>query len=105
MYAIDARTGALTRERRKCTISIAEPASLLFLARHCAEVIGAELVPEAIADAKKNSKLNGISNVKFEAGDLKDLLNADFIARHGKPDVLVAIATRWHARGRGGAHP
>lgn len=66
----------------------------LFLARHCAEVIGAELVPEAIVDAKLNAQLNGITNVTFEAGDLKDLLNADFIARHGKPDVLITDPPR-----------
>ncbi|MBL7984974.1 MAG: 23S rRNA (uracil-5-)-methyltransferase RumA, partial [Flavobacteriales bacterium] len=54
----------------------------------------AELVPEAIVDAKLNAQLNGITNVTFEAGDLKDLLNADFIARHGKPDVLITDPPR-----------
>ncbi|QQR86862.1 MAG: 23S rRNA (uracil(1939)-C(5))-methyltransferase RlmD [Flavobacteriales bacterium] len=66
----------------------------LFMARHCAHVTGAEIVPEAIADAHSNAALNGITNVAFEAGDLKDLLNADFIARHGKPDVLVTDPPR-----------
>ncbi len=66
----------------------------LFMARHCAEVLGAELVPEAIADAHANAELNGIANVAFEAGDLKDLLNADFIARHGRPDVLITDPPR-----------
>ena len=37
--------------------------------------------------------------VAFEAGDLKDLLNAEFIARHGKPDVLVLDPPR------AGMHP
>jgi len=71
----------------------------LFLARHCGRVIGAEIVPEAIADAHANAELNGIGNVAFEAGDLKDLLNAEFIARHGKPDVLVLDPPR------AGMHP
>lgn len=66
----------------------------LFMARHCAHVIGAEIVPEAIADAHANAALNGITNISFEAGDLKDLLNTDFIARHGKPDVLVTDPPR-----------
>lgn len=66
----------------------------LFLARHCAHVTGAEIVPEAIADAHANAGLNGIGNVAFEAGDLKDLLNAGFIERHGKPDVLVTDPPR-----------
>jgi 23S rRNA (uracil1939-C5)-methyltransferase len=66
----------------------------LFLARHCKRVIGAEIVPEAIVDAKANAELNGISNTAFEAGDLKDLLNADFIARNGRPDVLITDPPR-----------
>jgi 23S rRNA (uracil1939-C5)-methyltransferase len=57
-------------------------------------VIGAEIVPEAIVDAKANAELNGIGNTAFEAGDLKDLLNADFIARNGRPDVLVTDPPR-----------
>lgn len=60
-----------------------------FVARQCARVIGVEYVPEAIDDAKVNSKLNGIDNTKFFAGDMKDVLNADFIARHGKADVII----------------
>lgn len=66
----------------------------LFMARHCAHVTGAEIVPEAIADAHSNAALNGITNVSFEAGDLKDLLNTDFIERHGKPDLLVTDPPR-----------
>ena len=66
----------------------------LFLARHCARVIGAEIVPEAVADAKINAGLNQIGNTTFEAGDLKDLLNAEFMNRHGKPDVLVTDPPR-----------
>lgn len=66
----------------------------LFLARHCARVTGAEIVPEAVADAKVNAELNRIGNATFEAGDLKDLLNAEFMVRHGKPDVLVTDPPR-----------
>ena len=66
----------------------------LFLARHCARVIGAEIVPEAIADAHANASLNDIANVDFEAGDLKDLLDAGFISRHGGPDVLITDPPR-----------
>lgn len=66
----------------------------LFLARHCRQVVGAEIVPEAVVDAHANAALNGITNVAFEAGDLKDLLNEAFIARHGRPDVLVTDPPR-----------
>ena len=60
-----------------------------FEARHCARVVGIEYVPEAIEDAKHNSALNGIGNTAFFAGDMKDVLNDAFIARHGRPDVVI----------------
>ena len=60
-----------------------------FVARHCARVVGIEYVPEAIEDAKHNSALNGIGNTAFFAGDMKDALNDAFIARHGRPDVVI----------------
>lgn len=66
----------------------------LFLARHCSRVVGADIVPEAVADAHANAALNGIGNVAFEAGDLKDLLSPAFIARHSRPDVLVTDPPR-----------
>lgn len=60
-----------------------------FVARHCARVVGIEYVPEAIEDAKHNSALNGIGNTAFFSGDMKDVLNDAFIARHGRPDVVI----------------
>jgi len=65
-----------------------------FVARNVKEVIGVEYVPTAIEDAKINSALNGINNTKFYAGDMKDVLNADFIAEHGKPDVVITDPPR-----------
>jgi len=46
-------------------------------------------VEEAIEDAKLNSKVNGIDNTLFYAGDMKDILTSDFIAKHGVPDVMI----------------
>ncbi|HNO04962.1 MAG TPA: 23S rRNA (uracil(1939)-C(5))-methyltransferase RlmD [Flavobacteriales bacterium] len=66
----------------------------LFAARHCKEVIGAEIVPEAVADARMNAELNGIRNVRFEAGDLRHLLDASFIERNGEPDSLITDPPR-----------
>ncbi|HMZ50391.1 MAG TPA: 23S rRNA (uracil(1939)-C(5))-methyltransferase RlmD, partial [Flavobacteriales bacterium] len=66
----------------------------LFAARHCKEVIGAEIVPEAVADARMNAELNGIRNVRFEAGDLRHLLDASFIERNGEPDALITDPPR-----------
>ena len=65
-----------------------------FVSRQAREVIGIEYVPEAIEDAKVNSNLNGITNTKFYAGDMKDLLTQDFINQHGRPDVIITDPPR-----------
>lgn len=65
-----------------------------FVARDVKQVIGVEYVPTAIEDAKFNSELNGINNTLFYAGDMKDILTSDFIAAHGKPDVVITDPPR-----------
>lgn len=60
-----------------------------FIAGHAKKVIGIENIPEAIEDAKTNSKINGITNTSFFAGDIKDMLNEDFMNKQGKPDVII----------------
>ena len=60
-----------------------------FVARQAKNVIGIEYVPEAIEDAKLNSKVNGIENTLFYAGDMKDILTDDFVSKHGTPDVMI----------------
>lgn len=45
----------------------------LFLARASKHVIGVEIVEEAIKAAKKNAKLNNITNVDFYAGKAEDV--------------------------------
>ena len=65
-----------------------------FVAREAREVIGIEYVPEAIEDAKVNSTLNGITNTKFFAGDMKDILTEDFVAMHGHPDIIITDPPR-----------
>ena len=70
-----------------------------FVARKARQVIGIEYVPEAIEDAKINSELNGITNTLFYAGDMKDILNDEFIAEHGRPDVIITDPPR------AGMHP
>lgn len=60
-----------------------------FVASQARHVIGIEYVPEAIADAKVNSEVNGITNTEFYAGDMKDVLTSEFIQQHGHPDVMI----------------
>lgn len=65
-----------------------------FVAKYARKVVGIEYVPEAIEDAKVNSKINDINNTLFYAGDMKDVLNRDFISLHGKPDVIITDPPR-----------
>jgi 23S rRNA (uracil1939-C5)-methyltransferase len=65
-----------------------------FVAKRARQVIGIEYVPEAIEDAKVNSELNGIDNTLFYAGDMKDILNKQFIEKHGRPDVIITDPPR-----------
>ena len=70
-----------------------------FVAKRASKVIGIEYVPEAIEDAKINSDINGITNTKFFAGDMKDILTDDFITEHGRPDIIITDPPR------AGMHP
>jgi 23S rRNA (uracil1939-C5)-methyltransferase len=60
----------------------------LFLAGQARKIIGIEVVEEAVADARKNARLNGFTNCRFEAGDAAELLEE--LADDGeKVDVVV----------------
>lgn len=65
-----------------------------FVARSAKKVIGIEYVPEAIEDANENSRLNGIENTLFFAGDMKNILTQEFINEHGRPDVIITDPPR-----------
>lgn len=71
----------------------------LFCAPHVRHVVGIELVPEAIENAKANAQRNGLSNATFVAGDMLKLFTEEFVAQHGRPDVLIADPPR------AGMHP
>lgn len=65
-----------------------------YISRRARRVIGIEYVPEAIRDARVNSRVNGIDNTEFYAGDMKAVLTDDFIAEHGSPDVIIVDPPR-----------
>ncbi|MBR1462692.1 MAG: 23S rRNA (uracil(1939)-C(5))-methyltransferase RlmD [Prevotella sp.] len=70
-----------------------------FVAGKAERVIGIEYVEDAIEDAKVNSQINKIDNTLFFAGDMKDVLNDEFISMHGRPDVIITDPPR------AGMHP
>lgn len=65
-----------------------------FVAKKARKVIGIEYVPEAIEDAKLNSKVNDINNTVFYAGDMKDILTDEFVSVNGRPDVMIVDPPR-----------
>ena len=70
-----------------------------FIAKDAKQVIGMEYIEEAIEDAKKNSAINKINNAEFITGDIKDMFTLNFMAKHGKPDVVILDPPR------AGVHP
>ena len=63
------------------------------MARHAGRVIGAEIVPEDIEDAKANAERNGVENVEFFCGDAAAVA-ADFAAKGLRPDVICVDPPR-----------
>jgi 23S rRNA (uracil1939-C5)-methyltransferase len=65
-----------------------------FVAGHAKKVIGLEYVSAAIEDAKVNSTINKVTNTDFYAGDIKDLLDDQFLSIHGRPDTVITDPPR-----------
>lgn len=65
-----------------------------FVAKEAKKVVGVEAVPDAILAAKENAQLNGIDNVEFYVGDMKNVFNTEFINTHGQPDVIITDPPR-----------
>ncbi len=66
----------------------------LYVSKMARKVVGIEYVEAAIEDAKVNAGLNGIAHVTFHAGDMKDIFTPEFIAREGRPDVIITDPPR-----------
>lgn len=65
----------------------------LFLAQRAKFVMGVEIVPQAIEDAKRNADLNGFTNTLFEAGPAEEVIPRWY--KDGKEaDVLVVDPPR-----------
>lgn len=65
-----------------------------FISKKARKIVGVESVPEAIADAKENVKLNKIDNIDFFVGDLAKVFTDDFIRKNGKPNVIITDPPR-----------
>ena len=65
-----------------------------FLSGNARQVSGIDYIEDAIRDARQNAIDNNIRNISFFAGDIKDILNDDFINKNGRPDVIVTDPPR-----------
>ena len=99
LYSVAREFAGLTGEELVYDLYTGTGTIANFVAKKARKVIGIEYVPEAIEDAKVNSEINNIHNTLFYAGDLKDILTDDFIAEHGRPDVIITDPPR------AGMHP
>ena len=94
LYSVARRFAALTGNELVYDLYTGTGTIANFVAAKARQVIGIEYVPEAIEDAKVNSRINNIGNTLFYAGDMKDILTDDFIAKHGAPDVIITDPPR-----------
>ena len=99
LYSVAREFAALTGQEVVYDLYTGTGTIAQFVSRQAAKVVGIEYVPEAIEDAWSNARANGIGNCSFFAGDMKDVLNEKFIARNGKPDVIILDPPR------AGIHP
>ena len=61
----------------------------IFLAENAKQIIGVESVKDAVKAAKENAKLNSINNVSFYTGEVRKVLNDDFLVNNGMPDTII----------------
>jgi len=94
MYRLTRDLAGLTGAENVYDLYCGAGSITLYLAAAAKHVAGVELVPESVADARVNAEFNGITNVSFAAGDMKKVLDPAFVAKHGKPDVVVTDPPR-----------
>ena len=66
----------------------------LFLAQNAKKVMGVEIIPEAIDDARKNAKMNGFDNVEFFVGKAEEVLPEQYKKYGVYADVIVVDPPR-----------
>ena len=99
LYGVAREFAALTGDEVVYDLYTGTGTIAQFVSRKASKVVGIEYVPEAIEDARVNAANNGITNCTFYAGDMKDVLNEEFIQENGRPDVIILDPPR------AGIHP
>ncbi len=94
LFDIAAHYAELTSEDNVYDLYTGLGSIALYISHLVRHVTGIEEIPEAIADANLNKEFNGIANATFYTGDVKLLLNSDFVQKHGKADVIITDPPR-----------
>ena len=87
LYAKAAEFAGLTGKETVVDLYCGTGTISLVLAKNAKQVIGAEIVPSAIEDARENAKRNGLTNAEFICADAGEAA-AELVRRNLKPDVI-----------------
>ena len=93
LYQKAVEFAALTGEETVLDLYCGAGTITLCMARHCRQAVGAEIVPEAIDDARQNARANGVENVEFFCGDARETA-AELAGRGLRPDVICVDPPR-----------
>lgn len=93
LYAVTADYASLTGSETLLDLYCGVGTIGLSMAKHAKQVIGVEVVPEAVENARANALVNGIDHARFIAGDAAAA--ARQLAQEGiRPDVVVVDPPR-----------
>lgn len=94
LYRLAASMASITKDELVYDLYTGTGTIANFVAGQARKVIGLEYVADAITDAKVNSEINGVDNTEFFAGDIRHLLDEEFLEEHGHPDVVITDPPR-----------
>ena len=88
LYRTALNFAGLQPDDRLCDVYCGAGTISLMMAKHCAEVLGIEIVPQAIGNARENARRNGVSNADFRCGAAEEVL-PELVSEGLRPDVIV----------------
>ncbi|MCF6214156.1 MAG: 23S rRNA (uracil(1939)-C(5))-methyltransferase RlmD [Flavobacteriaceae bacterium] len=94
LYKITRQFAGLTGKELVYDLYTGTGTIALFISKFAKHVVGIESIPEAILDAQKNAQKNNITNTSFFVGDMAKIFTDAFIAKNGKPDVIITDPPR-----------
>ena len=89
LYSIAAKMAELSGQETVFDLYSGVGCIALWLAPQSSHVLGVEVQPEAVADAERNAKVNGIENCTFRNLDARHGLDPKLVSEFGKPQVVV----------------